>query len=97
MTRILKCFNQNYWYACIGVPHSAEKTTTLKGYTIPKGSVVLSNLWAVHHDPDVWDNPDEFKPTRFLDQDGKVIKKDEWMPFSTGNILFLFFVLVFII
>ena len=78
-----------YLYALPGVPHSAEKTTTLEGYTIPKGSLVASNLWAVHHDPDVWNNPDEFQPTRFLDENGNVVKKDEWMPFSSGNICFV--------
>ena len=66
--------------------HYAGKATTLDRYTIPQGSSILANLWSVHHDPEIWDDPEEFRPSRFLDQDGKVVIKKEFMPFSIGNI-----------
>jgi cytochrome P450 len=48
------------------VPNKAEATVEIQGYTIPKGSTVLVNLWAIHHDPEVWTEPDKFLPERFM-------------------------------
>ena len=39
---------------------------TYKGYYIPKGSLVLANVWKFLHDPEVYSNPLEFNPSRFL-------------------------------
>ena len=71
--------------APLGVAHSCGEETTLEGFTIPEGSVVVANLWAVHHDPDLWEEPHEFKPERFLDEDGRLQERQELIPFSTGN------------
>ncbi|XP_072020581.1 cytochrome P450 2J4-like [Amphiura filiformis] len=71
--------------ARLGFPHVAFEDTKLAGYDIPKGTYVVSNIWAVHHDPDVWAEPDQFKPERFLDEDGKLRQREEFMPFSTGH------------
>lgn len=56
-----------------------------RGYTIPKGTVVLPNLWSVHRDPTVWDDPDTFSPTRFLDKEGKLLRKECFIPFGIGT------------
>lgn len=56
-----------------------------KGYTIPKGTVVLPNLWSVHRDPTVWDDPDTFNPARFLDREGKLLRKECFIPFGIGT------------
>ncbi|XP_072045012.1 cytochrome P450 2J4-like [Amphiura filiformis] len=69
----------------LGVPHSCGKDTTLGPYTIPKGSIVVPNIWAVHHDPDSWPNPDEFKPERFLDKDGAFHDSGKVIPFAIGR------------
>ncbi|XP_072022819.1 cytochrome P450 2U1-like, partial [Amphiura filiformis] len=71
--------------APLGVPHFCGEGTTIGPYTIPKGSIVLPNLWAIHHDPDLWVNPDEFNPERFLDEDGELQEKEELIPFSIGR------------
>ena len=70
----------------LGLPHVTSGDTQLAGYDVPKGSLIISNIWAVHHDPDVWTEPDQFKPERFLDADGKLRHKEEFLPFSTGQI-----------
>jgi cytochrome P450 len=45
---------------------------TYDGYFIPKGTVVFGNSWGLMHDPDVFPNPMEFKPERFLTKEGKI-------------------------
>lgn len=35
-------------------------------------------------DPNLWENPEEFMPERFL-RDGKVHKPDYFIPFSVGK------------
>ncbi|KAJ6849345.1 putative cytochrome P450 76M5-like [Iris pallida] len=48
------------------IPHSATETCTIGGYTVPKGSSVFVNAWAIHRDPSVWKDPLKFSPERFL-------------------------------
>ncbi|XP_020539555.1 cytochrome P450 71AU50 isoform X1 [Jatropha curcas] len=48
------------------LPHVSSQSTTLGGYTIPKGTAVFVNVYAIHRDPLFWDNPLEFIPERFL-------------------------------
>ncbi|GBN03819.1 Cytochrome P450 2U1 [Araneus ventricosus] len=60
--------------------------TNVAGFDIPAGTIVMGNLWAVHHDPRHWKDPDNFKPERFLAPDGKsVVKSPHYMPFSVGK------------
>ncbi|XP_063775239.1 cytochrome P450 2U1 isoform X2 [Pseudophryne corroboree] len=56
----------------LSVPHMVSEHIVFQGYTIPKDSVVLANLWAVHRDPRVWEKPNDFNPSRFLDEHGQV-------------------------
>ena len=56
------------------------------GYDVPQGTMVLLNLWMMHHDPDNWTDPEDFKPERFLDENGALAPKPEsWLPFSAGR------------
>ncbi|GBL95325.1 Cytochrome P450 2J5 [Araneus ventricosus] len=59
----------------------------VNGYIIPKGSEITANLWALHHDPSYWDEPGEFRPERFLTDDGtKLIRHlSSYAPFSVGR------------
>lgn len=53
------------------------------GYDIPKGTVVLSNFYAIHRDPHHWKS---FDPSRFLKKDGTLnAKPDSYLPFSAGR------------
>ncbi|CAJ0933284.1 unnamed protein product [Ranitomeya imitator] len=74
----------------LSVPHMASESTVFQGYTIPKGSVVLANLWAVHRDPKVWEKPNDFNPSRFLDEHGQILKKEAFIPFGIGKNTLLF-------
>ena len=43
--------------------------TSLRGYHIPAGAVILADQHSLHHDPAVWGDPDNFRPERFLGED----------------------------
>ena len=45
----------------------------------------MVNLHAVHMDPRLFDNPEDFNPERWLDEDGKIKRQDTLIPFSIGN------------
>lgn len=69
----------------LAIPHMASETTEFRGYTIPKGTVVVPNLWSVHRDPTQWDDPDSFNPARFLEDEGKLVRKECFIPFGIGR------------
>lgn len=71
----------------IGGSRGTLKDTFIGEYFIPKGTIVLLNLRAVHRNPAYWKNPDEFDPTRFLTIDGKLLEKNEdyFIPFGIGR------------
>lgn len=54
----------------LGVPHASTEDDVYRGFFIPKGSVLVANAWAVLHNPEVYPDPDEFRPERFLEKDG---------------------------
>ena len=45
---------------------------------------MLPNIWAVHHNPDHFKNPFEFRPERFICDDGSFKKDQRVIPFSVG-------------
>ena len=57
----------------LAIPHKTTVDTTLQGYNIPKNTTVLINLWSLHHDPEIWDDPNNFRPERFLDEEGNFV------------------------
>ncbi|XP_072552229.1 cytochrome P450 17A2 [Salminus brasiliensis] len=66
------------------IPHVAMQDTSLGGHDVPKGTRVLVNMWAIHHDPKHWEEPDCFRPDRFLDAQGKKITPPSFLPFGAG-------------
>ncbi|KAH9510288.1 cytochrome P450 2 sub U member 1 [Bulinus truncatus] len=71
--------------APLSLPHDCNAHTTVAGYTIPKGAVVLPNLDAVLRSKEVWGDPETFRPERFLDEQGNIVKREEFIPFSLGR------------
>ena len=49
-----------------GLPHAVAEDDFYEGYFIPKGSVVIPNIWYFAHDPEVYHDPMDFDPSRFL-------------------------------
>ncbi|KAH6662075.1 cytochrome P450 21 [Halenospora varia] len=48
------------------VPRECTADGNVFGYRIPKGTMVMINVWAIHHDPEEYDRPNEFDPERFI-------------------------------
>lgn len=73
--------------APFGLPHATIADDELHGYFIPAGTVLLPNIWCVPsqshewkfdeirracmHDPEIYENPDDFDPDRFI-KDGQL-------------------------
>ncbi|KAL6556281.1 hypothetical protein OROGR_005569 [Orobanche gracilis] len=68
------------------VPHCPSMTCSVSGYTIPKGARVFVNVWAIHRDPSVWENPLDFCPDRFSDGKWDYTGNDfRYFPFGSGR------------
>ncbi|XP_036604580.1 cytochrome P450 3A24-like [Trichosurus vulpecula] len=61
-----------------------EKTAEINGITIPKGTVVMVPLHVLHHDPEYWPEPEEFRPERFDREGRKSIDPYVFLPFGAG-------------
>lgn len=56
------------------------------GMLIPAKTTAMVNMWAITHDPKVWEDPLEFKPERFMDADVDVRGCDlRLAPFGAGR------------
>nr|XP_021154862.1 vitamin D 25-hydroxylase [Columba livia] len=71
--------------APLGIFHATSKDTVVRGYSIPEGTTVITNLYSVHFDEKYWSNPEVFFPERFLDGNGQFVKKEAFIPFSLGR------------
>jgi len=52
--------------APLGVPHAALEDTAVGEYAIPKGAIIIANLWNMLNDPEIYPSPAIFDPTRYL-------------------------------
>ncbi|XP_046561767.1 cytochrome P450 1A2-like [Haliotis rubra] len=73
--------------APLSLPHYTTTDITFQGYSVKKDTVVFINLYSMSHDPDVWGDPEVFRPERFLDSSGQINKAllEEFLPFATGR------------
>ncbi|EJU04042.1 cytochrome P450, partial [Dacryopinax primogenitus] len=55
-----------------GVPHAATEDFEYGGHMIPKGTLIIDNLWAQTRDELVYSDPETFNLSRFLDTSGQL-------------------------
>nr|XP_043608434.1 demethylepipodophyllotoxin synthase-like [Erigeron canadensis] len=70
------------------LPHESTEDCVISGYAIPRGTRLLVNAWKIQHDPNVWSDPFEFQPERFLTSKKDVDVKGqhyELIPFGSGR------------
>ncbi|KAI3737369.1 hypothetical protein L2E82_27368 [Cichorium intybus] len=48
------------------IPRETTQDVKLMGYNIPSGTQTIVNAWVIGRDPIVWDEPNEFRPERFM-------------------------------
>ncbi|GAV09190.1 hypothetical protein RvY_18769-2 [Ramazzottius varieornatus] len=70
-----------------GAPQCATEDVQFDGYTIPKGTEVWPLMCFHSMNAQVWGDPEVFRPERFLDKNGRLIKSwvEKVQPFSVGQ------------
>lgn len=66
------------------IPHESSEECVVGGYRVPRGTMLLVNLWAIQNDPKSWEDPRKFKPERFEGVEGTKVGY-KWMPFGSGR------------
>ncbi|CAO2840540.1 unnamed protein product [Amaranthus hypochondriacus] len=66
--------------------HESSEDVKLNGFDVAAGTQVIINAWAIHRDPSFWEDPEEFRPERFLnnpcDFTGQYF---HYIPFGAGR------------
>jgi cytochrome P450 len=55
------------------------------GYHIKRGTIILMSQWVTHRLPDLWPEPDQFKPERFHPETGQKYHPQAYFPFGAGS------------
>ncbi|PIA32992.1 hypothetical protein AQUCO_04200027v1 [Aquilegia coerulea] len=66
------------------VPHESSEDCVVAGFNVPRGTMLLVNMWGIQNDSKLWDEPSRFKPERF---EGLKGTRDgfKFMPFGSGR------------
>ncbi|OJT10545.1 O-methylsterigmatocystin oxidoreductase [Trametes pubescens] len=62
--------------APMGFPHQLSEDDFHEGYFLPKGTLVVANIWQFLHDPQTYADPMTFNPDRFVSTESKEAERD---------------------
>lgn len=68
-------------------PRRVLTDTMLDKYHLRKGTTILISLHSVYMDPDIWGDPEVFRPERFINEDGKLTYSDKLLTFGLGRMI----------
>ncbi|OJA12084.1 hypothetical protein AZE42_02186 [Rhizopogon vesiculosus] len=63
----------------------AHRTTKDENYCIPAGTTVFGNHWAISRDPEVYPEPDAFKPRRWINDEGRLRADPQFFIYGFGR------------
>jgi cytochrome P450 len=66
-------------------PRRSLEAFEFAGQTVPERAFVNYSSWASHHLPDVFDDPEEFRPERFTPEARAALPKGAYVPFGGGS------------
>ena len=72
----------------VSIPHEAMEDCHVCGYYVPKGTSLLVNVWKLHRDPRIWEDPEKFLLERFLTSHASIDASGqhfEFIPFGSGR------------
>ncbi|KAK9350688.1 cytochrome P450 [Lipomyces doorenjongii] len=70
----------------IGLPRKLPpEGATIAGYFVPGNTTVSAATWSIHHDSNLFPQPFQFRPERWLDEEEGAIARKYCLPFSTGG------------
>ncbi|KAM4632136.1 cytochrome P450 3A24-like [Discoglossus pictus] len=61
-----------------------KKTTDINGVTIPEGVVAMIPVYILHRNPEIWTEPEEFRPERFSKENRESQDPYTFLPFGAG-------------
>jgi cytochrome P450 len=68
------------------LPHESIKACEINGYHIPPKTRILVNVWAIHRDSSIYENPFDFNPERFVGTTIDLKGNDfQLLPFGSGR------------
>nr|BAA28539.1 cytochrome P450 monooxygenase [Arabidopsis thaliana] len=67
------------------IPRSPTDDMKIGGYDVPRDTIVMVNAWAIHRDPEIWEEPEKFNPDRYNDGCGSDYYVYKLMPFGNGR------------
>ncbi|KAF9815575.1 hypothetical protein IEO21_04496 [Rhodonia placenta] len=68
----------------VSIPHAMSRDEVLRGYHIPRGTVIVPNMWAITQDPMVYPEPGTFRPERFQEMDSHTAEQADPRKFIFG-------------
>ncbi|KAG1744389.1 cytochrome P450 [Suillus lakei] len=71
--------------ASSALAHRTTKDVIWENYCIPAGTTVLGHLWPISRDPDVYPEPDAFKPQRWIDDKGSLRDDSKFFVYGFGR------------
>ena len=83
----LDCVIKESQRLCPPVPHpnrECREDFNLNGIHIPAGTEVVIPVYALHHDPDAWEDPEKFDPERFRGPRKDTHHPFQFLPFGAG-------------
>ena len=83
----LDCVIKESQRLCPPLPHlnrECQKDFDLNGIHIPAGTEIVIPVYALHHDPEAWEDPEKFDPERFRGARKDAHHPFQFLPFGAG-------------